>query len=93
MKVEVSALRTGGQEKTSEEEKGDARSRCAVWGGLPGTFEEASQWVKDQLVKLDVALSLEIFVKGGDISFKKNCSPNALLRANETKWFIRCVSS
>ena len=70
LKSEMSALRTGTPDKLPDAVLGDARSRCAVWGGLSGTFKESSQWVKDQLLKLDMTLPPEIFVKGGEMNFK-----------------------
>ena len=71
LKTEVAELRSGAVEKVPPELKEDARSRCAVWGGLKGSFEEAVQWVKNELEKLDIPpLVPEFFVKTGDGNFR-----------------------
>ena len=71
VKSSIEDLRTGAGEKTVFDSTGDSRNRCAVWGGLPGAYGEAVQWIKNELSQLDVpSVAPEFFVKGGEANFK-----------------------
>ena len=70
LKQEIASLRNGVPSEVHAEEVGDMRSRCAVWGGFAGSYDDASAWVKGEIEKCKADVQFEVFTKGGEENFR-----------------------